>query len=153
MDERRLRALLILAGAGLVVSALVPIGTVETPWPPYTLTAWAWMEPFVWPLLLMGVVLICGALLENVRPLIAPSAVIFASASVLLFLGTIVAGRKALYEMWFPDQLGPANLLEYHLWVLAIHFSAMLAVGFGGLYEYARRWQLAHPESMAPPGG
>ena len=65
----------------------------------------------------------------------------------------IIAGRKALYDLWFPDQLGPANMLEFHLWVLAVHFSAMLAIGLVGLYEYARRWQTAHPESLAPPGG
>jgi hypothetical protein len=153
MDERRLKALLLAAGAGLVVSGLVPIGTIETSWPPYTLWAWAFMEPFVWPLVLMGVVLICGALLENIRPLVVPSAILLGGASILLFLGTIIAGRKALYDLWFPDQLGPASMLEFHLWPLAIHFSAMLATTLAGLYEHARRWQLAHPESLAPPGG
>ena len=152
MNPRRLKALLLLAGTGLVISAFLPTGTVESPWPPYTLQAWAWMEPFVWPLVLMGIVLICGALLENVRPLISPAAVLFGAASIILFLGTLVAGRKALYDLWFPDQLGPANMLEFHLWILAVHFSAMLAAAFGGLYAYARRWQMAHPEGLAPQG-
>jgi len=151
MEPRTQKALYLLAGAGLLVSAFLPIGDIETPWPPFTLHAWAWMEPFVWPLILVGAIIVAGALLENVRPVIPAAAFLLGSLSVALFLGTIIAGRKALYDQWFPGQIGPANMLEFHFWILAIHFGAMLAAAFGGLYAYARRWQMDHSESLAPP--
>ena len=145
MEPKTSHALQFGAGAGLVVLGILPIGEIETPWPPYTLQAWAWMEPFVWPFFVMGGILIAGALLENVRPHISAAAVLLGGLSTILFLGTLVAGRKALYDLWFPDQLGPAGMLEFHFWLLAVHFSVMLAMLFGGMADMGRRWHRDHP--------
>jgi prepilin signal peptidase PulO-like enzyme (type II secretory pathway) len=106
------------------------------------------MEPFVWPFFVMGSILIAGALLENVRPFVSGAAVLLGAISMILFLGTLVAGRKALYELWFPDQLGPAGMLEFHFWLLAVHFAAMLAMLFGGMAEVGRRWRMDHLASQ-----
>jgi hypothetical protein len=149
MEPRTLRALIFMAGVGIVALGLSPIGDIETPWPPYTLQAWAWMEPFVWPFFVIGSIFIAGALLENVRPHIPASAVLLGGISTVLFLGTLVAGRKALYDLWFPDQLGPAGMLEFHFWLLAVHFSVMLLIMFGGMAEVGRRWRTDHPASQS----
>jgi hypothetical protein len=149
MEPKTSRALQMLAGTGLILSGFIPIGQIETPWPPYTIQAWAWMEPFIWSFFVMGGILIAGALLENVRPAVSASAVLLGAISIILFFGTLVAGRKALYDMWFPGQLGPADMLEFHFWLLAIHFSAMLALLFGGMAEVGRRWRMDHSASQS----
>jgi len=64
--------------------------------------------------------------------------------SIMLFLITQLAGRKAVYGEWFPDQLGPANLLEFHLLLLILHFAVAVALAFSGLVLLARRWQRDH---------
>ena len=152
MEPRTKRALHFLAGTGLIISAFIPTGRIETPWPPYTLQAWAWMEPFVWPFFVLGLLFIGAARWESVRRKIPAAAVLLGVISIILFLGTLVEGCKALYDLWFPDQLGPAGMLEFHLWILAVHFSVMLALAFGGLVAIARRWHVAQKDRLAPPG-
>ena len=150
MEPRALRALIFMAGVGIVALGLVPIGDIETPWPPYTLQAWAWMEPFVWPLFIIGSVFIAGALLENVRPHIAASAAWLGGISAVLFIGTLLAGRKALYDLWFPDQLGPAGLLQFELQWLVIQYSIMLTALFGGLAGIAWNFWKGHAAAPSP---
>jgi len=140
MDQRRLRALYLLAGLGLVISVFIPTGEIETPWPPYTLQAWAWMEPFTWPLLFLGFMLIAATWRMPMRPRIPVAAFLLGATSILLFLVTLAVGRRAVYDLWFPEKLGPAGLLDYHIELLAIHFSVMLAMAFGGLFAQARDW-------------
>jgi hypothetical protein len=151
MKPRSLSWLYLLAGLGLMLSAFLPTGLIETPWPPYHDHPWAWMEPCVWPFILMGLMLMGAGAWESVRPKAPSAAIILGTASILLFLYTLFVGRRTIYGPWFPDQLGPPDLLVFDLWVLLAHYAVMLALLPAGLVALGRAWRRAHPAAVAPP--
>ena len=145
MSPRTRRWLPLAAGIGLMALFFLPTGEIETPWPPYTLKAWAYMEPMVWPFLPMGLLLAAAPWSSGAyRRRLPMAGMLLGGTSIMLFLITQLAGRKAIYGEWFPDQLGPANLLEFHLLLLILHFAVAIALAFSGLVLLARRWQRDH---------
>ena len=156
MQPRTARALCLLAGLGLIISFLLPTGDIETPWPPYTLQTYAWMEPFIWPFLVLGILFIGAALWDSIRRNIAWASLLLGGTSILIFLITLVVGRKPIYNLWFPDGLGPPELLQFELDWLVIHFAIMLSAVSGGLAGIAWNYRKEQgsetlPETPATP--
>jgi hypothetical protein len=135
------RALHLLAGTGLVISVLLPTGDIETPWPPYTLNTYAWMEPFVWPFVVLGILFFGAALSISVRRNIAWASFLLGVTSASIFLMTLVVGRKPIYDLWFPDGLGPYGMLQFELEWLVIQYAIMLASVSAGLAGIARNYR------------
>lgn len=143
-EGNRISKVALIGGLLLIGSALLPSGWVEAGTSD-VLRTYAWMDPLVWPLVLVGMFFLVAAFAPRTRRYWFPVVVVGAVASfVLLYYTANVMSWGSLYAFWFKEKIVPTDIRDMDTGGTLIHLGAAAAMLISSIaYKLKKRRERA----------
>jgi hypothetical protein len=143
----RLRLPFILAGLGLILVCLIPGDLIlVNDSNSSILRTQAWMHPFIWPFIGLGVLFILTPFSERLRKNVAPLSIETGILALVIFYGIEPIIRIRLLEFWLNTTIANPDRLEVEISLLMIHWFIAIFLIVGPLIYHLdkrlyRRWK------------
>lgn len=123
LNLKPLRWLFIPAGIGLILVCLLPGEIiVDMAIPSRMLRTQAWMHPFVWPMIGLGILFIAAPFSEKLRKKILWITTSTGFLSLIILYGIESFIRKELLEFWLNTSIANMDNLDVEVSLLPLHF-------------------------------